>query len=98
MTGFDIHLAAKAISIGLAGAALICGLRAIRFARQASQVRPDPGYTCEPGDAQLSTMYWTTATMEAGIKSGWLNGKAVPWMNLSLWLGMASATVATVFG
>lgn len=98
MIAIDIHLAVKAISIAIAMAALFSGLKAANILRQASRVQPEPAFTCEPANPQLTTMYWAGANTVALAKSGELNAKAVPWMQVSLWLGLASAATATIFG
>lgn len=89
----DLQIAAKVVTAALTGACLYCGWRGLWLVKQAAQVSPEPAFTCEPGDATLSNMFWTAATMEATLKSSNLTGASVPWMMASLCFAAAAGIV-----
>lgn len=81
------------VSAGLAGLAAVVGFVAAFYALKAGRVGIDPGWSFEPGDAQLSQMGWMSGTMKAFGMSGGLSRKAAILTLVSGALSAASCVV-----
>jgi hypothetical protein len=80
------------IVIGLAFAALICGLRAAHLWYQSTLVRPEPeGF--EPVVSELKQGWWQLAEWKAAEKVAGFNGLAAVWTAAAAVFGFASVTV-----
>ena len=90
----DRQFVAKVVVVILISASLYCLRRGVRLTYQASEVQPNPwANSCEPGDPQLSQMFWTGATVAAMADAGQLNVRATFWLKWSGYLAAASAFV-----
>jgi hypothetical protein len=81
----------EVVSIVLAVAAFLVGLKAARDWYVSSQIVPDPGWSVEPGELSLSQMGWLAALMEASSKSAELNRTAALWTAWSVGLSAAAS-------
>lgn len=99
------------LSIAFAIAALIVGLLAAHYWLKASKIEVDPGWRSgphgfatdaqkpiEPADAQLSQMFWQTATMTAIVKSAYLNSVAARLTAVAVLLSALSGTLGALAG
>ncbi|HFF2829690.1 TPA: hypothetical protein ACGCD9_004470 [Stenotrophomonas maltophilia] len=63
----------KYICLSLGLLSLVTGLASARYWLRSSQVKVDPGWAVEPGDAPVSQAGWTGALLDAGLKAARIN-------------------------